>query len=154
MAGSSDYGDAFREAKRKRDRQQQVHPEVKRLQAEADADSKTLSEVVFAELEAVSKKLKPLGGKVEIRKLRSSEGKRLTMIAFRIADTKEHRSPYYSIELREATVAVKRGDAIDESGRLLGPEDSQRGSRYPQTRGSHHRWHEKASHACDQRIRK
>lgn len=74
---SSEYGDAFEKAKLKHDRQ--VHPQIKRAQAEADADSKALSDVVLPELRDAEKQLKPLGGKYGNH--RPPPGPRITTIA-------------------------------------------------------------------------
>ncbi len=65
--GDDDYGDAFKRAKREHDQQREGPTEAKRLQAEADADTAVLSNVVLPQLQAAAQKLDPLGGKVEIR---------------------------------------------------------------------------------------
>ena len=67
MTGDDDYGEAFKKAKLEHDRQRESPTEVKRLQAEADADAAILSNVVLPQLRAASQKLEPLGGKVDIR---------------------------------------------------------------------------------------
>ena len=65
--GDDDYGDAFKKAKLEHDERGQASAEAQRLQAEADADTATLSNVVLPQLQAASQKLDPLGGKVDIR---------------------------------------------------------------------------------------
>ena len=85
--GDDDYGDAFKKAKLEHDQRSQVDTEAKRLQAEADADTAVLSNVVLPQLQAAGQKLRPHGGKVEIRQYgRTGKALRPTSIAFRITD--------------------------------------------------------------------
>ena len=65
--GDDDYGDAFKKAKFEHDQKRESPTEAKRLQAEADADTAVLSNVVLPQLQAAAQKLEPLGGKVDIR---------------------------------------------------------------------------------------
>ena len=50
--GDDDYGDAFKKAKPEHDQRSQADTEAKRLQAEADADTAVLSNVVLPQLQA------------------------------------------------------------------------------------------------------
>src|ERR1700691_6364164 len=88
--GDDDYGDAFKEAKLGHDERRQGSAEAKRLQAEADADSAALSNVVLPQLQAAAQKLEPLGGKVDIRQYgRTGKTLRPTSVAFRITDRQD-----------------------------------------------------------------
>ena len=85
-ADDDDYVDAFKKAKLEHDQQRKGPTEVKRLQAEADADTAVLSNVVLPQLQTASQKLEPLGGKVEIRQYgRTGKALRPASVAFRIA---------------------------------------------------------------------
>jgi hypothetical protein len=52
--GDDDYGDAFKEAKLEHDQRRQGSAEAQRLQAEADADTAALSNVVLPQLQAAA----------------------------------------------------------------------------------------------------
>ena len=54
--GDDDYGDAFKKAKLEHDERGQASAEAQRLQAEVDADTAALSNVVLPELQAASQK--------------------------------------------------------------------------------------------------
>ena len=54
--GDDDYGDAFKEAKLEHDQRRQGSAEAQRLQAEADADTAALSNVVLPQLQAAAQK--------------------------------------------------------------------------------------------------
>jgi hypothetical protein len=85
--GDDDYGDAFKKAKLEHDQQRESPTEAKRLQAEADADTVVLSNVVLPQLQAAAQKLESLGGKVDIRQYgRTGKTPRPTSVAFRIMD--------------------------------------------------------------------
>jgi hypothetical protein len=112
--GDDDYGDAFKKAKLEHDQRQQGSAEAQRLQAEADADTAALSNVVLPQLQAAAQKLEPLGGRVEIRQFgRSGKMLRPTSVAFRIMDQQGHESRVYSIVPRGGTVTVTSGDGFD-----------------------------------------
>src|ERR1700691_6342069 len=112
--GDDDYGDAFKEAKLGHDERRQGSAEAKRLQAEADADSAALSNVVLPQLQAAAQKLEPLGGKVDIRQYgRTGKTLRPASVAFRITDEYGRKSRVYSIVPREGTVTVTSGDGFD-----------------------------------------
>jgi hypothetical protein len=112
--GADDYGDAFKEAKLEHDERQKGSAEAKRLQAEADADSAALSDVVLPQLQAAAQKLEPLGGKVDIRQYgRTGKMLRPTSVAFRIADQQGHESRVYLIVPLGGTVTVTSGDGFD-----------------------------------------
>ena len=55
--GDDDYGDAFKKAKLEHDERRKGDTETKRLQAEADADTATLSDVVLPQLQAAAQRL-------------------------------------------------------------------------------------------------
>jgi hypothetical protein len=129
--GDDDYGDAFKEAKLEHDQRRQGSAEAQRLQAEADADTAALSNVVLPQLEAAAQKLEPLGGKVEIRQYgRSGKTLRPASVAFRITDQqdqsgygKSHQSRAYLIVPRSGVVTVTRGDGFDVTGQLKQPKN-------------------------------
>ncbi len=138
MTGDDDdYGDAFKKAKHEHDQQSQGDTEAKRLQAEADADTAVLSNVVLPQLQAAAQKLRPLGGKVEIRQYgRTGKTLRPTSIAFRITDERDqqdepaqpgfgkaHESRYYSIVPRGGTVIVTSGRGLDKTGQPHQPKN-------------------------------
>ncbi|MFZ1150208.1 MAG: hypothetical protein WAR76_10810 [Xanthobacteraceae bacterium] len=88
--GDDDYGDAFKEAKLEHDQRRQGSAEAQRLQAEADADTAALSNVVLPQLQAAAQKLEPLGGEVEIRQYgRTGKTLRPASVAFRITDQQD-----------------------------------------------------------------
>jgi hypothetical protein len=128
--GDDDYGDAFKKAKLEHDQRSQGDTEAKRLQAEADADTAILSNVVLPQLQAAGQKLRPLGGKVEIRQYgRTGKALRPTSIAFRITDERDqqdepdqpgfgkaHESCSYSIVPLGGMVTVTSGHGFDKTG--------------------------------------
>jgi hypothetical protein len=121
--GDDDYGDAFKKAKLEHDERRQGSVEAKRLQAETDADTAVLSDVVLPQLKAAAQILKPLGGKVEIRQYdRTEKTLRPASVAFRITDQqgyeKAHESRVYLIVPRGGTVTVTSGDSFDKTGPL------------------------------------
>jgi hypothetical protein len=86
--GDDDYGDAFKKAKLEHDQQRESPTEAKRLQAEAEADTAVLSNVVLPQLQAAAQKLEPLGGKVDIRQYgRTGKTLRPTSVTGRINKT-------------------------------------------------------------------
>src|ERR1700733_12774558 len=122
--GDDDYGDAFKKAKHEHDQQSQGDTEAKRLQAEADADTAVLSNVVLPQLQAAAQKLEPLGGRVEIRQYgRTGKTLRPTSIAFRITDPQGHESRAYLIVPRGGVVNVTSGDGFDLKGQPQQPEN-------------------------------
>jgi hypothetical protein len=122
--GDDDYGDAFKKAKLEHDERGQASAEAQRLQAEADADTAALSNVVLPELQAASQKLDPLGGKVDIRQYgRSGKMLRPASVAFRIIDQQGHESRCYSIVPRGGNVAVTSGDGFDIAGQPKQPKN-------------------------------
>jgi hypothetical protein len=132
--GDEDYGDAFKEAKLEHDQRQQGSTEAQRLQAEADADTGVLSNVVLPQLQAAAQKLEPLGGKVDIRQYgRTGKALRPASVAFRITDHQEqrdrpvygkgHESHSYLIVPRGGKVTVTRGDGFDVTGQPHQPEN-------------------------------
>ena len=129
--GDDDYGDArSKKAKPRHDQRSQVDTEAKRLQAEADADTAVLSNVVLPQLQAAGQKLRPHGGKVEIRQYgRTGKALRPTSIAFRITDERDqqdepdqpgsekgHESCSYSIVPHGGAVTVTSGHGFDKTG--------------------------------------
>jgi len=135
MSGDDDdYGDAFKKAKLEHDQQRESPTDATRLQAEADADTVVLGEVVLPELQAAARKLEPLGGKVEIRQY-GRTGKRLqpASLAFRITDRQDqqdrpgygkgHESRVYLIVPHRGAVTVTRGDGFDVSGQPKQPKN-------------------------------
>jgi hypothetical protein len=122
--GDDDYGDAFKKAKLEHDQQRQGDTEAKRLQAEADADTAVLSNVVLPQLQAAAQKLRSLGGSVEIRQYgRTGKTLRPASVAFRITDqqdqeghAKGHKSRAYLIVPREGTVTITSGDRFNMTG--------------------------------------
>jgi hypothetical protein len=135
--GDDDYGDAFRKAKLEHDQRSQADTEAKRLQAEADADTAVLSNVVLPQLQAAGQKLRPLGGKVEIRQYgRTGKMLRPASIAFRITDERDqqdesdqsgfgkgHESCSYSIVPRGGAVTVTSGHGFDKTGQPHQPKN-------------------------------
>jgi hypothetical protein len=115
--GDDDYGDAFKEAKLEHDQRRQGSAEAQRLQAEADADTAALSNVVLPQLQAAAQKLEPLGGKVEIRQHGLVDSRRELAIAsakpFARADTEQWRKNM--IEVR-ATIRAIDEALKDEEG--------------------------------------
>jgi hypothetical protein len=135
MAGTDDdYGDAFKKAKLEHDQQREGPTEAKRLQAEADADTTVLSNVVLPQLQAAAQKLQPLGGTVEIRQYgRTGKTLRPASVAFRITDqhdrqdqpgsAKGHQSRAYLIVPRGGVVTVTCGDGFDVTGQPKQPKN-------------------------------
>ena len=135
MPGSDDdYGDAFKKAKLEHDQQRESPTEAKRLQAEAEADTAVLSNVVLPQLQAAAQKLQPLGGKVDIRQYgRTGKTLRPASVAFRIMDREDqhdqpghekgHESRAYLIVLRGGMVTVTSGDGIDVTGQPKAPKN-------------------------------
>jgi hypothetical protein len=122
--GDDDYGDAFKEAKLGHDERRQGSAEARRLQAEADADTAALSDVVLPQLQTAAQKLEPLGGRVEIRQYgRTGKTLRPTSIAFRITDPQGHESRAYLIVPRGGMVNVTSGDGFDLKGQPQQPEN-------------------------------
>ena len=130
--GDEDYGDAFKEAKLEHDQRQQGSTEAQRLQAEADADTGVLSNVVLPQLQAAAQKLEPLGGKVDIRQYgRTGKALRPASVAFRITDHQEqrdlpgksHASRSYLIVPRGGKVTVTSGDGFDITGQPKQPQN-------------------------------
>jgi hypothetical protein len=122
--GDNDYGDAFKEAKLEHDQRRQGSAEAQRLQAEADADTTALINVVLPQLQAAAQKLEPLGGKVDIRQY-GRTGKMLlpTSVAFRITDQQLHESRVYLIVPRGGTVTVTSGNGFDITGQPRQPKN-------------------------------
>jgi hypothetical protein len=122
--GDDEYGDAFKEAKLGHDERRQGSAEARRLQAEADADTAALSDLVLPQLQAAAQKLEPLGGRVEIRQYgRTGKTLRPTSIAFRITDPQGHESRAYLIVPRGGVVNVTSGDGFDLKGQPQQPEN-------------------------------
>jgi hypothetical protein len=132
--GDDDYGDAFKKAKLEHDQQRESPTEAKRLQAEADADTAVLSNVVLPQLQAAAQKLEPLGGKVDIRQYgRTGKTLRPTSVAFRIMDRQDQQdqpgygrgreSRAYLIVPRGGMVTVTSGDGIDVAGQPKQPKN-------------------------------
>jgi hypothetical protein len=135
MTGSDDdYGDAFKKAKLEHDQQRQGDTEATRLQAEADADAAVLSDVVLPQLEAAVQKLRPLGGKVDIRRY-GRTGKMLlpSSVSFRITDQQDqqdykayekgHASRAYLVTTREGAVTITSGHGFDKTGQPFEPKN-------------------------------
>ena len=129
--GDDDYGDAFKKAKLEHDQQLEAPTEAKRLQAEAEADIVVLSNVVLPQLHAAAQKLRPLGGKVEIRQYgRTGKTLRPASVAFRITDQQDqssygkgHQSRAYLIVPRSGVVTVTCGDGFDVTGKPKQPKN-------------------------------
>ena len=132
--GDDDYGDAFKNAKLEHDRQGEAPTEVKRLQAEADADATVLSTVVLPQLQAAARKLEPLGGNVQIRQYgRTGNRLRPASVGFRIVDQQDHQdrpsygksreSRAYLIVPHRGMVSVTSGDGFDVAGQPKWPKD-------------------------------
>ena len=132
--GDDDYGDAFKKAKLEHDKQREGPSETKRLQAEADADTAVLSNVVLPQLHAAAQKLEPLGGKVEIRQYgRTGKTLRPASVAFRITDRQDqqdqpgygrgHESRTYLIVPRGGMVTITSGDGFDLTGQPKQPKN-------------------------------
>ena len=132
--GDDDYGDAFKKAKLEHDRRREGPTEAKRLQTEVDADLTVLSDVVLPQLQSASRKLEPLGGKVDIRQYgRTGQMLRPASIAFRITDRQDqqdqaryrkgHESRTYLIVPREGNVTVTSGDGFDVTGHPKQPKN-------------------------------
>ncbi len=122
--GDDDYGDAFKEAKLEHDKQRQGSAEAQRLQAEADADTAALSNVVLPQLQAAAQKLEPLGGKIDIRQYgRTGKTLRPASLAFRITDQQGHASRVYLIVPHGGMVTVTSGDGFDITGQPQHPEN-------------------------------
>ena len=118
-SGDDDYGDAFKEAKLEHDQRRQGSAEAQRLQAEGDADTAALSNVLLPELQVAAQKLEPLGGKVEIRQYgRTGKSLRPASVAFRITDQQGHESRAYLIVPHGGMVTVTSGDGFDVTGQL------------------------------------
>ncbi len=121
---NDDYGDAFKEAKLEHDQRRQGSADAQRLQAESDADTAVLSDVVLPQLQAAAQKVEPLGGKVDIRQYgRTGKMLRPTSVAFRITDQQGHKSRTYSIVPRAGTVSCTSGDGFDFAGQPHQPEN-------------------------------
>jgi hypothetical protein len=123
----NDYRNAFKTAKLEHEQQRDSPTENKRLQAEADADTAAMSDVVLPQLYAAALKLEPLGGKVDIRQYgRTGKKLRPASVAFRITDRqdqqdrqscgKDHESHVYSIVPQGGTVTVTSGNGFDLLG--------------------------------------
>jgi hypothetical protein len=123
----NDYRNAFKTAKLEHEQQRDSPTESKRLQAEADADTAAMSDVVLPQLYAAALKLEPLGGKVDIRQYgRTGKKLRPASVAFRITDRqdqqdrqscgKDHESHVYSIVPQGGTVTVTSGNGFDLLG--------------------------------------
>jgi hypothetical protein len=126
MTGSNDeYGDAFKKAWLEHDERRQGSAEAKRLQAEADADTAALSNVVLPQLQAAAQKLEPLGGKVDIRQYgRTGKTLRPTSVAFRITDQQGHnKSRVYLIVPSGGTVTITSSDGFDITGQPQQPKN-------------------------------
>ena len=125
MTGSDDdYGVAFKEAKLEHDKQRQGSAEAQRLQADADADTAALSNVVLPQLQAAAQKLEPLGGKVDIRQYgRTGKALRPASVGFRITDQQDHASRAYLIVPHGGMVTVTSGDGFDLTGQPKQPEN-------------------------------
>jgi len=122
--GDDDYGDAFKEAKLEHDQRRQGSAEAQRLQAEADADTAALTNVVLPQLQAASQKLESLGGKLEIRQYdRTGKTLRPASVAFRITDQHGHESRVYLIVPRGGKVTVTSGDGFDITGQPKQPQN-------------------------------
>ena len=132
--GDDDYGDAFKTAKLEHDQQLEAPTEAKRLQAEADADIAVLSDVVLPQLQAAAQKLRPLGGKVDIRQYgRTGKALRPASVAFRISDQQDqqdqpgsgkgHQSRVYLIVPHGGAVTVTCGDGFDVTGQPKHPKN-------------------------------
>jgi hypothetical protein len=122
--GDDDYGDAFKKAKLEHDQRRQGSAEAQRLQAEADADTAALSNVVLPQLQAAAQKLEPLGGRVDIRQYgRSGKTLRPASVAFRITDQQAHESSVYLIVPRGGKVTVTSGDGFDITGQPKQPQN-------------------------------
>jgi hypothetical protein len=135
--GDDDYGDAFKKAKLEHDERRKGDTETKRLQAEADADTATLSDVVLPQLQAAAQRLRPLGGTVEIRQYgRTGKALRPASVAFRITDQQDlqdqqdhkgygkgHESRAYSIVPRGGMVIVTSGHGFDKGGQPHQPQN-------------------------------
>jgi hypothetical protein len=130
----NDYGDAFKKAKLEHDQQREGPSEAKRLQAEADADTAVLSNVVLPQLKAAGQKLEPLGGNVDIRQYgRTGKTLRPASVAFRITERQDqqdqpghgkgHESRAYLIVPRGGTVTVTSGDGFDVTGQPKHPKN-------------------------------
>jgi hypothetical protein len=131
-SGDDDYGDAFKEAKLEHDQRGQGSAEARHLQAEAEADTAVLSNVVLPQLQAAAQKLETLGGKVDIRQYgRTGRTLRPASVAFRITDHQEqrdqpatsHASRSYLIVPRGGKVTVTRGDGFDVTGQPHQPKN-------------------------------
>jgi hypothetical protein len=124
IGGNDDYGDAFKEAKLEHDQRRQGSAEAQRLQAEADADTAALSNVVLPQLQAAAQKLEPLGGRVEVRQYgRTGKTLRPTSVAFRITDQQSHASRVYLIVPRGGMVTVTSGNGFDLTGQPQQPKN-------------------------------
>ena len=122
--GDDDYGNAFKEAKLEHDQQRQGSAEAQRLQAEAEADTAALSNVVLPQLQAAAQKLEPHGGKVDIRQYgRTGKTLRPASVAFRITDQQGHTSRVYLIVPHGGMVTVTSGDGFDITGQPQHPEN-------------------------------
>jgi hypothetical protein len=135
--GDDDYGDAFKKAKLEHDERRKGDTEAKRLQAEADADTATLSDVVLPQLQTAAQRLRPLGGTVEIRQYgRTGKMLRPASVAFRITDQQDlqdqqdhegygkgHQSHAYSIVPRGGMVIVTSGHGFDKVGQPHQPKN-------------------------------
>ena len=133
-SGDDDYGEAFKKAKLEHDQQRESPTEAKRLQAEADADTAALSDVVLAQLQAAALKLQPLDGKVDIRQYgRTGKTLRPASVAFRITDRQDqqvgramekgHESRVYLIVPHGGMVTVTSGNGFDLSGHPKQPKN-------------------------------
>jgi hypothetical protein len=122
--GDDEYGEAFKEAKLGHDQRRQGSAEAQRLQAEADADTAALTDVVLPQLQAAAHKLEPLGGKVEIRQYgRTGKALRPASVAFRITDQQGHESRVYLIVPGGGMVTVTSGDGFDVTGQPQKPQN-------------------------------
>jgi hypothetical protein len=133
--GDDDYGDAFKKAKLEHDERRRGDAEVKRLQAEADADIAVLSDVLLPQLQTAAQKLGPLGGNIDIRQYgRTGKALRPASVGFRITDQhdhqdqpdheKGHQSRAYLIVPHSGMVTVTSGDGFDpKTGQPRQPND-------------------------------
>jgi len=133
-SGDDDYGDAFKKAKLEHDERRKGDTEAKRLQAEADADTATLSDVVLPQLQTAAQRLRPLGGTVEIRQYgRTGKTLRPASVAFRKTaqqdrqdqpgGEKGHASRVYLIVPRGGTVTVTSGNGFDVTSQPKQPKN-------------------------------
>ena len=145
--GDDDYGDAFKKAKLEHDERRKGDTETKRLQAEADADTATLSDVVLPQLQAAVQKIEAARWQSRIRQSgRTGKALRPSSVSFRITDQQDlqdqqdhkaygkgHETRAYS-SLRAREQSSSQADTASTKRPASSAHERKQGGRYPAAR--------------------